>query len=98
MDDESRRIEDNLKVIRDYLLRSFHGFAVTEDKSIRRSCHTFTLSNRNTGEDFRLKVAWDRLAEISNTPDRTTRALEHGGVAGRMRNANGDYFYWRVRL
>ena len=97
-DDESTRIEENLNVIRGYLARSFAGFHITEDKSYQRLWHTFTLSNRDTGEEVRFKVAWGRLAEESNTPDRTVRSLEHGGVAGKIRNANGDYFYWGVRL
>jgi hypothetical protein len=97
-DDEGRRIEDNLKVIRGYLARSFAGFKITEDRSNQRLWHTFTMLNRDTGEQVRLKIAWGRLSEESNTPDRTERSLEHGGVAGKMRNANGDYFYWGVRL
>lgn len=98
VDDESSRIDQNLTVIRAYLVRSFAGFDFTEDKSTQGASHTFTVSNRITGEDFRLQVAWDRLAQLSNTPDRTTRALEHGGVAGKMRSANGGYFYWRLRI
>ena len=97
-DDETRRIEENLNVIRGYLARSFVGFHITEDKSSQCLWHTFTMSNRDTGEQVRLKVAWARLSEESNTPDRTVRSLEHGGVAGKIRNANGDYFYWGIRL
>jgi hypothetical protein len=74
--------------------RSFVGFHITEDTSNQPLWHTFTLSNRDTGEHVRLKVAWARLSEEFNTPDRTVRSLEHGGVAGKMRNANGEYFYW----
>ena len=92
VDEEAIRSEQNLKVIREYLARCFVGFKVTEDNQHKRLCHAFTLSNRNTGEEFRLKVAWARLSEVSNTPDRTTHSLEHGGVAGKMRQANGDYF------
>jgi hypothetical protein len=98
VNDETTRIEENLNVIRAYLARSFVGFTFTEDKSNQRLWHTFTLSNYHTGEEVRLKVSWGRLAEASNTPDRTVRSLEHGGVAGKIRHANGDYFYWGVRL
>ena len=98
VDEEFRRIEENLRVIRDYLARSFVGFHVSEDKPMPKSCHNFTLSHSETGKSFRLKVAWGRLTEESNTPDRTTRSLEHGGVANKMRSANGEYFYWGTRL
>lgn len=64
-------------------------FDLIEDKSDQRSCHTFTLSSRKTKEDFRLKVVGERLVELINTPDGTTHALEHAGIAGKMRNANG---------
>ena len=93
-EDETTRIKHNLNVIRVYLARSFVGFGITEDKSDHSVCHFFTLSHPETSELFRLRVAWSRLSDDCNTPERTMRSLEHGFVAGKMRNANGDYFSW----
>jgi hypothetical protein len=91
---EDNHIERNLNVIRTYLSRSFVGFDITEDKCDPDVGHAFSLMNRQTSEQVRLKVGWPRLSEECNTPERTMRSLEHGFVAGRMRNAKGDYFYW----
>lgn len=98
MVEEASRIEQNLKIIRGYLLKSFIGFDVVEDTSTPGTSHAFSLSHRKTGEQVRLRVAWARLSEESNTPERTARSLEHGGVAGKMRSAKGNYFDWEFRL
>ena len=93
-EEESARIEQNLNIIRVYLAKSFVGFDIIEDKSDQMVCHLFTLSHYETSDLFRLKVSWLRLSEKCNTPERTMRSLEHGFVAGKMRQANGDYFCW----
>ena len=93
--DEQERIQDNLKIIREYLMKSFPGFNMTEDTSEPRKCHRFTMTDANTFQQFRLKVGWSRLSETFNTTERTSRSLIHGGVAGKMRTEeNGQYYYW----
>ena len=93
--DEQERIQDNLKIIRQYLVKSFPGFNMTEDTPDPKTCHRFTLTDAKTFQQFRLKVGWTRLSESFNTPERTSRSLVHGGVAGKMRNEQkGQYYYW----
>jgi hypothetical protein len=93
--DEQEHIQDNLKVIREYLVKSFPGFKMTEDAPDPKICYRFTMTNATTFQQFRLKVGWARLSETFNTAERTSRSLVHGGVAGKMRSEqNGQYYYW----
>lgn len=95
--EEQDRIHENLKIIREYLMKGFPGFDMTEDTSDPSLCHKFTMTRLKTYEQFKLKVGWPRLSDKSNTPDKTKRSLEHGDVTGKMRkmrDGKGQYFYW----
>ena len=95
MRDDVELIQANLKIIREYLLKSFPGFNMTEDTPDPNVCHRFTMTNGKTFQLFRLKVGWSRFSENYNNPERTNRSLTHGGVAGKMRSEkNGQYYYW----
>lgn len=95
MFDIQEHIQANLMVIREYLLKSFPGFKLTEDTPDPNVCHRFTLTDAKTFQQVRLKVGWSRLTETFNTSDRTNRSLTHGGVAGKMRSEkNGGYYFW----
>ena len=85
---------ENLKTIRQYLTEHFPGCLMTEDGSDTGILHKFTMTNPKTFEQFKLKVGWLRLTDKSNNPERTERSLVHGGVAGKMRQHKGRYFYW----
>jgi hypothetical protein len=58
---EQECVHQNLKVIREYLLKAFPGFMLTEDTAEPRVSHRFTLTNPKTLEHFRLKVGWVRV-------------------------------------
>jgi hypothetical protein len=91
---EQPRIQEHLKIIREYLLKSFPGFDMTEDNSDPKICHRFTMTNLRTYEQFKLKVGWVRLSMFSN-PELMDRLLVYGDVAGKMRDEKkGQYFYW----
>jgi hypothetical protein len=85
---------ENLKIVREYLMKEFSGFVMTEDSSDPGILHKFTMTNPETNEQFKLKVGWLRLSDISNNPEKTERSLVHGGVAHKMRQRKGQYFYW----
>jgi hypothetical protein len=92
--DELDRIQHNLKIIREHLLREFTGFNITEDTSDAPICHRFTLTDPMTYQQFRLKVGWRRLSDKISTPERTRDSLVHGDVTYKMRKAKGNYLYW----
>jgi hypothetical protein len=92
--DELERIQHNLKIVREHLLREFTGFNITEDTSDAPICHRFTLTDPMTYQQYRLKVGWRRLSDKTSTPERTLNSLVHGDVAYKMRKAKGNYLYW----
>ena len=92
--DERDRIELNLGVIRQYLAKGFPTFQLTEDVSDRTICHRFTVTDIKTFEQFKLKVGWSRLSEITNNPETVNRSLMDDDVVARMRKAKGHYIYW----
>lgn len=94
MPDERERIEVNLRTIREYLTQGFPSFQLTEDASDPTICHRFTVTNGSTFEQFKLKVGWPRLCEITNSPEKLHRLLADDNVVGRMRKAKGQYVYW----
>ena len=87
--EEEDRIQQSLKVIREYLVRAFPGFDVTEDLSDPSICHKFTLTNATTCEQFKLKIGWPRLSDDVETME---RLLVHSDIAGKMRD--NKYYYW----
>ena len=91
---EEEGIHQNLKVIREYLLKAFPGFNLTEDTAEPRVSHRFTLTNAKTFEQFRLKVGWVRLSELSSDGE-MRRLLVASGLASKMRQEkSGQYYYW----
>lgn len=92
--DEQERIQQNLKIIREHLIKEFPALNMTEDTSDRSICHKFTMTDLKTYQQFKLKVGWPRLSDKSNTPEKTLRSLVHEDIAYKMRRANGEYLYW----
>jgi hypothetical protein len=92
--DERERIELNRRTIREHLIKEFPGFHLTEDASEHLVYHRFTVTDVTTFEQYKLKVGWPRLSEITNNPDMTKRSLMDDDVIGRMRNAKGHYAQW----
>lgn len=92
---EQECVHQNLKVIREYLLKAFPGFNLTEDTAEPRVCHRFTLTNAKSFEQFRLKVGWVRLSELSSDGEMMRRLLVASGLAGKMRQEkSAQYYYW----
>jgi hypothetical protein len=94
MVEEKNLIAENLKTIREYLVKEFPSFMMTEDTSDTSILHKFTMTNPKTHEQFKLKVGWPRLSNKSNNPEKTERSLVHGDVARKMRQHKGKYLYW----
>ena len=92
--DERERIEQNLHTIREYLTKGFPGFQLTEDASDLTICHRFTVTDVRTFEQYKLKVGWPRLSEITNSPEKMNHSLAEDDVVARMRKAKGHYVYW----
>ena len=92
--DERHRIQQNLRTIRDYLINGFPGFQLTEDGPDPTICHRFTMTDVKTFEQYKLKVGWPRLSEITSNPEKLDRLLMDDDVVGRMRKAKGHYVYW----
>jgi hypothetical protein len=92
--DERDRIELNLRTIREYLAKGFTGFQLTEDASDPTVCHRFTVTDVKTFEQYKLKIGWARLSEITNNPEKMNRSLVNDDVVARMRKAKGHYVYW----
>jgi hypothetical protein len=65
--DELERIQRNLKIIREHLLREFTGVNITEDTSDAPICHKLTLTDPITYLQFRLNVGWRRLTDKTST-------------------------------
>lgn len=95
MREEQKCVQQNLKVIREYLLKAFPGFDLIEDTAEPSVCHRFTLTNAKTFEQFKLKVGWVRLSDLSSDGEMMRRLLVNSDLAGKMRNENNDqYYYW----
>jgi len=78
--DERHRIQQNLRTIRGYLINGFPGFQLTEDAPDPTICHRFTMTDVKTFEQYKLKVGWPRLSEITSNPEKMDRLLmdDHG--------------------
>ena len=92
--EESVLVSENLKTIREYLIKEFPSFVMTEDTSDASILHKFTMTNPKTHEQFKLKVGWPRLSHKSSNPEKLGRSLVHGDVARKMRQHKGKYLYW----
>lgn len=92
--DERDRIQQNHRTIRDYLIHGFPGFQLTEDAPDPTISHRFTMTDVKTFEQYKLKVGWPRLSEITNNPEKTNRSLVDEEVIAKMRRAKGHYLYW----
>jgi hypothetical protein len=93
--EEEKCIQENLNAIRKYLLKAFPGLQMTEDTAEPSVCHRFTLLNAKTFEQFRLKVGWVRLSDLSSDGEMMRRLLVNSDLAGKMRDEkNGQYYYW----
>ena len=92
MREEQDYIQRNLKIIRDYLMKAFPGFDMTEDTTDPSVCHKFTLTNTTTFEQFKLKVGWTRFSDIDTGPEMMERLLVYSDVAGKLREEK--YYYW----
>ena len=95
MREEQKSVQQNLRVIREYLLNTFPGFNLIEDTPEPSVCHRFTLTNSKTFEQFKLKVGWVRLSDLSSDGEMMRRLLVNSDLAGKMRNEKNDqYYYW----
>jgi hypothetical protein len=94
MHEEQNRLFENLKTIREYLMKEFASCVMTEDTSDPSILHKYTMTNAKTHEQFTLKVGWPRLSDKSNNPQTIQRSLIHGDVARKMRQHKGKYLYW----
>ena len=93
--EEQECVQQNLKVIREYLLKAFPGFDLIEDTAEPSVCHRFTLTNAKTFEQFKLKAGWVRLSDLSSDGEMMRRLLVNCDLAGKMRDEkNGQYYYW----
>ena len=93
--EEQKCVQQNLKVLREYLLKAFPGFDLTEDTAEPRVCHRLTLTNAKTFEQFRLKVGWVRLSDLSSDGEMMQRLLVNSDLADKLRDEkNGEYYYW----
>ena len=94
-DDEAKRIQENLTVIRKYLLDKFQGFHIVRDQSEGPFGHLFTVADRSVYTLYTLKVSGPRLSDKAYTSERIKRQLDLDIVADRMRDPrNGGYFSW----
>ena len=91
---EDHRIAGNLQVIRQYLANAFPGCIMTDDRPSPPTHHSFTMTERATGTRYKLKVAWGKLSDSGNVPEKTMLRLCGDNVAEQMRAAKGEYFYW----
>ena len=92
--DERDRIHLNLQTIRDYLVKGFVGFQLTEDASDPTVCHRFTMTDLKTFQQYKLKVSWSRLGELTNSAEKLAHSLFDTDVASKMREAKGHYWHW----
>ena len=93
--EEQECVRQNLKVIREYLLKAFPGFDLTEDTVEPNVCHRFTLTNAKTFEQFKLRVGWVRLSDLSSDGEMMRRLLVNSDLASKMRNEkDGQYYNW----
>jgi hypothetical protein len=93
--EEQKCVQQNLKVIREYLLKAFPGFNLIEDTPEPSVCHRFTLTNAKSLDEFKLKVGWVRLSDLSSDGEMLRRLLVNSDLAGKMRDGkNGQYYYW----
>ncbi len=93
--DEARRIDEKVVVIRAYLGKKFLNFQITEDEADPSTCWRFTVTQlRPAYESFKLQVGWPRLADRKNTPKSIERSLIAEDVAAEMRKVKGEYFIW----
>ena len=68
---------------------------LTEDTAEPSVCHRFTLTNAKTFEQFKLKVGWVRLSDLSSDGEMMRRLLVNCDLAGKMRDEkSGQYYYW----
>jgi len=94
-DDEAKRIQENLTVIRNYLLDKFQGFHLVRDQSEGPCGHLFTVADRSIYTLYTLKVSGARLSDKAHTSEDIKRLLDLDIVADRMRDPrNGGYFSW----
>ena len=93
--EEQQCVQQNLKVLREYLLKAFPGFDLTEDTAEPSVCHRLTLTNAKTFEQFRLKVGWVRLSDLSSDGEMMRRLLVNSDLADKLRDLKkGEYYYW----
>ena len=91
---EDYRIAGNQQVIREYLANEFLGCTMTEDRAHPPTHHSFVMAEPRTDTRYKLKVSWGRLSDSGNVPEKTMTRLCGDNVAGKMRDAKGEFFYW----
>ena len=90
---EDAFVNENQQVIRDYLIRKFKGFEVTDTPNPPLS-HMFIVT-RSSEERYSVKVTWAQISDRSNTPAKMKQLLVAHDVAGRMRGkSQGEHFIW----
>ena len=94
-EEEKIRIEQNLQVIREYLIGQFKGFELTKDRSDGSLDHWFTMTDTKSGTQYTLKVLCLKLSDRDKSPEKIKRQLDIEEVANKMRAApKGKYFRW----
>lgn len=90
--------EENQKAIQEYLKDQFKGFEVTE-RPEHPLYHWFTVTilkpPAKQSEQYKLRVAWPKISDHNNSPEKIARQLVLDEVANRMRaKPQGDYLSW----
>ena len=75
------------------MLKAFPGFNLIEDTPEPSVCHRFTLKNAKSLDEFKLKVGWVRLSDLSSDGEIMRRLVVNSDLAGKMRNEKNEY-YW----
>jgi hypothetical protein len=89
---EQQFIKKNLAVIRAYLKSKFPRCVITEESN-PGLYHTFTVKDEKLHHKYKLKVAWPRLSDRSNTQEKTRTELGLVDVARCMIQAGDNWFY-----
>lgn len=92
-DDEQKRIEANVAVIRAYLEEKFPTCELHEKRALSAYVD-FIVTCPALGKSYKLRVGGGRLSDKSSTPERIRIELRSDDVAARMIEAGSDGFYW----
>jgi hypothetical protein len=52
------------------------------------------MTDLKTFQQYKLKVSWSRLGELTNSAEKLAHSLVDTDVASKMREAKGHYWHW----